>query len=221
MGSKKASSRLPLVLLALFLGYSLYQYATTGQVTWLTRVFQSAQTTVGGYAAWPEAGWRKAVDAIEALGTQRESAPTVFDLTGRVVSVADGDTVTVLDDAKTRHKIRLHGIDTPERGQPYYRQAKNALSDRIAGATVGIAVVDQDRYGRTVGVIYHEGKNINVVMVLNGVAWWYRQYAPYDAQLQTAEAEAKTALRGLWQQPDPVPPWDWRRGVRGSSNDRG
>lgn len=210
----KRSSRLPWILLAGFIGYSLYQYTTTGQVTWLTGVFDRVQTTVGGYATRPEAGWRQATDAIESLGAKRESVPETFDITARVVGVTDGDTVTVLEAGSNNRKIRLHGIDTPERGQPHYRQAKNALADMIAGETVGIGVVDTDRYGRTVGVIYFGGQNINVALVRDGHAWWYRQYAQYDRQLQAAEAQAKSAGLGLWQDTDPVPPWEWRRGQR-------
>ncbi len=211
---KLRSNRWSLILLAAFLGYSVYQYTTSGKVDWLTQVFQRIESTVGGYASRPAAGWRGAADAIEALGAQRESIPTTFDITARVVGVTDGDTVTVLEDGSQRHKIRLHGIDTPERGQPHYRQAKDALSNLIAGATVGIGVVDTDRYGRTVGVIYHDKRNINLAMVQDGHAWWYRKYAQYDRQLQGAEAEARDAKRGLWSQPDPIPPWDWRRQQR-------
>ena len=72
-------------------------------------------------------------------------------------------------------------------------------------------VVDTDRYGRTVGVIYHDKRNINLVMIQEGHAWWYRKYAQYDRQLQGAEAEARDAKRGLWAEPDPIPPWEWRR----------
>ena len=72
-------------------------------------------------------------------------------------------------------------------------------------------MVDTDRYGRTVGVIYHENQNINLVMVQHGHAWWYHKYAPYDRPLQAAESEAKGAQRGLWALPDPIPPWEWRR----------
>jgi endonuclease YncB( thermonuclease family) len=212
-GNKRSSS-LPWILLASFVGYSIYQYSTTGQVTWLTSTFNNVQSTVGGYATRPEAGWRQAADAIESLGAKRESVPKTFDITARVVGVTDGDTVTVLEDGSNKHKIRLHGIDTPERGQPHYRQAKDALADKIAGKAVGIGVVDTDRYGRTVGVIYFEGQNINVAMVREGHAWWYRKYAQYDRQLQDAESQAQSAGLGLWQQADPVPPWEWRRNRR-------
>lgn len=119
----KRSSRRPWILLAGFVGYSLYQYTSTGQVIWLTSAFDKVQSTVGGYATRPEAGWRQAADAIESLGPQRESLPKIFDITARVVGVTDADTVTVLGGSSTNRKIRLHGIDTPERGQPHCRRA--------------------------------------------------------------------------------------------------
>lgn len=200
-----------LILLAAFLGHSIYEYTTTGKVDWLTNVVQRIDTTVGGNATRPGPGSRQAAEAIETLGAERESIPNNVDITARVVGVTDGDTITVLEDGSQRHKIRLHGIDTPERGQPHYRQAKNALSELIAGATVGIRVVDTDRYGRTVGVIYHDKRNINLAMIQEGHAWWYRKYAQYDRQLQGAETEARKAQRGLWTQTDPIPPWEWRR----------
>ena len=114
------------------------------------------------------------------------------------------------DQVKT--KIRLYGIDAPERDQAYYRQAKDALAGMTAGQTVGVAVVEQDQYGRTVGTIYLDGKNINRAMVQRGYAWWYRRYAKYNRPLQEAEKYAQAQKLGLWSDPDPIPPWEWRRG---------
>lgn len=84
------------------------------------------------------------------------------DLTGKVVRVLDGDTIEILDAGTESHRIRLHGIDTPERGQPFSRAASSALVNRIAGKQVDVAVINTDRYRRTVGVIYFEGQNINL-----------------------------------------------------------
>ncbi len=189
-----------LVILLLAAGVSVYQYLTEGHVTWL-----------GEYATRPEAGWRKAANVIEDLGAAREAIPTNFDITGKVVRIVDGDTVHVFEGEGVQTKIRLHGIDTPERAQPYYRTARDALDEMIAGKQVGVQVIDTDRYGRTVGVIYLDGRNINLAMVQGGHAWWYRKYAKYDRALQEAEKEARAASRGLWADPDSVPPWEWRR----------
>ncbi len=169
------------------------------------------KNTVTGYATRPEAGWKKAADAIEDLGAAVEAVPTEFDITGKVVRVVDGDTVHVFEGGGVQTKIRLHGIDTPERGQPYYRKATDALAGMIAGQEVGVTVVDTDRYGRTVGVIYLNEQNINLAMVQGGYAWWYQRYAKFDRPLQEAERQARAQKLGLWADSDPVAPWEWRR----------
>ena len=132
-------------------------------------------------------------------------------LQGKVISVADGDTISVLDRNNTQYKIRMHGIDTPEREQRYGKAAKNALLAMVDGKTVGIVVLGKDQYGRTDGTVYLDDSNVNLAMVAGGHAWWYRHYAPDDRQLQAAEAKARANKQGLWTQSDPVPPWDWRR----------
>ena len=130
----------------------------------------------------------------------------------KVVKVVDGDTIHILDTDKNRSKVRLHGIDTPERGQPYWRAAREALADMVAGKKVRVTVVDEDRYGRLVGQVHlTDGTNVNVELVRQGMAWWYERYARGDRQLANAQREAREAGRGLWQEPDPMPPWEWRR----------
>ncbi len=191
--------------------FSIYQYATTGKVSWVETVYKSIENRVTGYATRPEAGWRKAADKVEDLSAAREATPTDFEITGKVVRVADGDTLHVFGDG-VKTKIRLYGIDAPERDQAYYSQAKDALAGMTAGQTVGVAVVEQDQYGRTVGTIYLDGKNINRAMVQRGYAWWYRRYAKYNRPLQEAEKYAQAQKLGLWSDPDPIPPWQWRRG---------
>ncbi len=128
----------------------------------------------------------------------------------RVVAVSDGDTLTVLHE-QTRVRIRLHGIDAPETGQEYGSRAKQLASSLAFGEAVEVRVRDTDRYGRTVAdVILPDGRSLNREMVAAGMAWWYRKYAPDDGVLVRLEAEARAAGRGLWSQPDPVPPWSWR-----------
>jgi len=144
---------------------------------------------------------------------QGDTAPRV-DLTGRVVRVADGDTVTLLDRSNTQHKVRLYGIDTPERNQPYGKAAKNALVGLINNRPVEVVVVTKDSYGRTVGTLYRDGVNINEAMVAAGYAWWYQYFAPHERALQEAEQQAREQRLGLWADPHPVPPWDWRRSRR-------
>lgn len=124
----------------------------------------------------------------------------------------DGDTLTLLK-GRIQVRVRLHGIDAPETGQDFGSRAKQAASDLVFGQTVTVHPHEIDRYGRTVAdVILPNGRSLNREMVGQGMAWWYRAYAAYDAPLASLEARAKGARRGLWSQPDPVPPWAWRRG---------
>ncbi|MEZ5571875.1 MAG: thermonuclease family protein [Halioglobus sp.] len=199
----------------LLLGFSLFQYLSTGSVSWPGQVLRQATQALGEFATRPEAGWRRASDTLEELGASREAetAPA-FDLTGRVVRVADGDTVSVLDEHNKQTKVRLYGIDSPERDQPYGNAAKRVLLDRVSQQQVGVVVVTRDSYGRTVGTLYHKGDNINLAMVASGYAWWYQHYAPYEHSLALAEQQAREQHLGLWQDPDPVPPWEWRHSKR-------
>ena len=132
--------------------------------------------------------------------------------TARVIGVSDGDTLTVLS-GKTQTRIRLHGIDAPETGQDYGSRAKQVASKLVFGKLVTVRPVDKDRYGRTVAeVILPDGRSMNREMVGQGAAWWYKEFAPADGRLARLEAEAKASRRGLWNQPNPVPPWMWRKG---------
>ena len=128
-----------------------------------------------------------------------------------MVRIADGDTLTLLDAHNTQHKIRLHGIDTPERGQPFGNAAREALEALVAGQPIEVAIQDTDRYGRTVGTVYRNGQNANLALVRGGWAWWYERYARNDESLAQAQREAQAARRGLWQDSSPIPPWEWRR----------
>ncbi len=144
--------------------------------------------------------------------TEKEPAPAVVgQFSGKVVGVADGDTITVLHSGKGE-RIRLHGIDCPEKRQAFGNRAKQFASALVFGKTVTVSVLDVDHYGRTVGeVILPDGRVLNHELVKGGLAWWYRRYAPDDGTLAQLEADAKAAKRGLWADPDPVPPWEWRR----------
>lgn len=202
-------------LLFLVVGISLLQYLNTGSVSWPTDVFRSITGSVGDYTQRPEAGWRRATEKLEEIGASKEGQPPPdFDLTGRVVRVADGDTVSILDMNKQQHKVRLYGIDTPERDQPFGIAAKKALAARVADRNVGVVIVETDNYGRTVGTIYLDEVNINASMVADGYAWWYQFYAPNNPELKVSEETARDKGLGLWSEPRPIPPWDWRRGRR-------
>lgn len=133
---------------------------------------------------------------------------------GKVVAITDGDALTLLVDRR-EVKVRLADIDTPERGQPFGTRAKQALSDLTYGRQARVVVVDVDRRGWTVGRVYVDATDVNAELVREGYAWVYRKYAE-DPKLYDLEEEARKAERGLWTHPGPVPPWEWRRGVRSS-----
>jgi micrococcal nuclease len=137
------------------------------------------------------------------------------DFSGRVVGVTDGDTIKVLHNGKAE-RIRLHGIDCPEKGQPFGTKAKEFTSALVFGKTVTVHVTDMDRYGRTVAdVILPDGRVLNRELVAAGLAWWYRRYAPHDRILERLEAKARAARKGLWVDPKPIPPWCWRNRQKG------
>jgi len=134
-------------------------------------------------------------------------------LEGKVVKISDGDTLTLLTSSSQQIKVRLAGIDTPERKQPFGNKAKQALANLAFQKQALIEVEAKDRYGRTVGVVFVDGLNVNAELVKQGMAWVYRKYTD-DKRLYTLESEAKQAKRGLWLDENPIPPWEWRRGRR-------
>jgi endonuclease YncB( thermonuclease family) len=134
-------------------------------------------------------------------------------LTGKVVSVHDGDTLRVLDAAGTQHKVRLQGIDAPETKQAFGTKARNRLADLTLGKAVTVRVHGRDRYGRTLGTVEAAGQDVNRRMVADGMAWHYARYSK-DAGLARAERDARAAGRGLWADKAPVAPWTWRAGER-------
>lgn len=136
------------------------------------------------------------------------------DFTGKVVAVADGDTITVLRD-RVQVKVRLVEIDAPEKAQAFGNRSKQALTALVHGQEVRVVEHGLDKYQRTLGRIFRGDLDVNAEQVRQGMAWVYRQYAK-DASLYQIEAEAKAERRGLWRDPEPVPPWEWRREKRDS-----
>lgn len=137
-------------------------------------------------------------------------------LAGRVVGVLDGDTIMVLSTGNRQTRVRLAQIDAPEKRQDYGQASKRALSAWVYGKRVEVEVADVDRYGRSVGRVLIGGIDVNLEQVRAGMAWVYRQYA-HDPAYFSAEDDARTARRGLWSQPNPEPPWDFRHKTRGPS----
>jgi endonuclease YncB( thermonuclease family) len=146
------------------------------------------------------------------------AVPTAFadTLTGKVVRVVDGDTIYVLDASRSQHKIRLAGIDAPERNQPYGNASRKHLAALVAGRQVRIEYQKYDRYGRIVGKVIVDGTDACLEQVKAGFAWHYKKYqdeqTPQDRQLYAAaEEQAREKQIGLWKDKNPIAPWDWRR----------
>lgn len=133
-------------------------------------------------------------------------------LEGKVVKVADGDTFTLLVD-KEQHRIRLYGIDAPETkgGQPYSQKSKDCLATMIAGKTVTVNIMDTDHYGRYIGLVSTSSiKDVNLEMLKAGMAWHYSYYDKTPAY-QKAQDLAKKSRIGLWKDPSPINPYEWRK----------
>ena len=140
-------------------------------------------------------------------------------LTGRVVGIADGDTFTLLDATNTQHKIRLAGIDSPEKSQPFGQACKKSLSDMAYDRVATVESSKLDRYGRTIGKVLMNGQDVNLEQIRRGCGWHYKKYQneqSLDDRLSynSAEVSARASRVGLWSDNDPMPPWDWRNARR-------
>ena len=133
---------------------------------------------------------------------------------GMVVGVSDGDTIKVMGAHNKQVKIRLYGIDCPEKSQALGKKAKQFTSDMVYGKIVEVDPVTVDRYGRTIALVYDtDGKSLNEELVRAGFAWVYTRYCDWAIceTWEGLEAEAREAKLGLWRDPDPIPPWEFRR----------
>ncbi|MRR50333.1 MAG: nuclease [Rhodocyclaceae bacterium] len=170
---------------------------------------------------------RLAISLLTAASLFPPQAAIAETLLGRIVSITDGDTVTVLDPTNQQHKIRLMGIDAPEKAQPFGSRSQQNLGALLFGRDVAVEWNKRDRYGRIVGKIMVAAQGCNdpqcpkdvdsgLEQIKIGLAWWYQQYAreqtPTDrASYEQAEFMAKTQRLGLWADRNSIPPWQWRR----------
>lgn len=171
---------------------------------------------------------RHGLDAARAAKRQQSGGPTLMwrvvvaaalfvlcacvhaqGFSGRVVRVIDGDTIVVLVDRQQVH-VRLAQIDAPEHNQAWGTRSKQQLAALVARSDVTVVSVGLDRYGRTIGEVFVGRDDVNRDMVAAGMAWAYRRYLT-DRSLLVLEQQARSARRGLWADPGPVPPWEWRR----------
>ena len=145
-----------------------------------------------------------------------EKLPTIpagETVTGRCVGVHDGDSITLLIDTpegKRQAKIRLDGIDAPELGQPFSRVSRDGLAKMVFECECAVESRGPDKYGRTIGRVSVDGADVNAAMLDSGLAWHYKKYDS-RAEMAAREEAAKRAKIGLWEERDPIPPWDWRK----------
>lgn len=140
-------------------------------------------------------------------------------VTGKVVGIADGDTLSLLDHRNKRHKIRLQGIDAPEKRQAWGRRSMQDLAALAFHKEVTADCGKVDKYGREICKVLVGDRDVNLAQIESGMAWWYRAYAteqePTDrAEYAAAEGAARSARKGLWSDPNAQAPWDWRRKER-------
>ena len=141
---------------------------------------------------------------------------------GKVVGITDGDTIVVLHDGKGE-KIRLYGIDTPEKRQAFGRKAKLFTSNMVFGKDVRVSPIVKDFYERTVGFVYlQDGRCLNEEIIRAGLAWVYTKYCKKDIcdDWRTLEQLSRQGMHGLWTNPDPVPPWKFRHGKSSTSTQK-
>ena len=131
----------------------------------------------------------------------------------RVVGVHDGDTVTCLDESNQQQKVRLAEIDAPEIGQDYGKVSREALAEMVFGKTVEVDEDGKDRYGRWIAHLSVNGVDVNRQMVAGGNAWHYEDYSR-DTSLAALQSQAQARRLGLWAQSNPIPPWDFRKGLQ-------
>lgn len=146
----------------------------------------------------------------KAATTTAKAVPTEYLAT--VIRVSDGDTIVIRTADYEDIKIRLYGIDAPESGQDGGDVATAFLAP-LQGQTVKIIEMATDRYSRTVALVEHNGQSVNLALVAEGHAWHYPQYCKAQGvcpKIEAAETKAREDKRGLWQDKEPVPPWEWR-----------
>jgi endonuclease YncB( thermonuclease family) len=166
----------------------------------------------GSQFCWQHGGaaQSKVGDSVSAKKALAKKDAVAAEIAGRIVGVADGDTVTILDAAKVQHKIRLDRIDAPEKKQAFGEKAKQHLSEMVFGKDVRVEYTSKDRYGRILGIVRVDGRDINLQMIKDGFAWHYKHYDKTPSYAQ-AEVEAREAKKGLWVDANPIAPYDFRK----------
>lgn len=131
-------------------------------------------------------------------------------LRGKIIRVSDGDTVVLLDSTNTQYRIRLDGIDCPEKGQPFGRKATDFVKELTTGKEIIVKWEKKDRYKRILGVVYADGVNVNKELLKNGLAWHYKHFNQ-DKELAELEQQARDKKLNIWSEKNPIEPYQWRK----------
>ncbi|MBT1702222.1 thermonuclease family protein [Chryseosolibacter indicus] len=135
------------------------------------------------------------------------------EITGSVTAIADGDTFTLLTPANKQIRVRLYGVDAPEKGQDFHNVSKQYLSDLIFKKKVVVKQINKDRYKRVVGIVTVEGINVNEALLKKGLVWHYTQY-DNNKEWAKLELKARKEKKAIWSMPNPTPPWNYRKKKR-------
>lgn len=153
---------------------------------------------------------RKKITAVSLLFLTALATAAGDQIGGTVIKISDGDTI-IISTGKEQLKIRLNGIDCPERSQAFGRKAKQFTANMVFRKKVKVITHGLDTYGRIIGDVHcKDGRSLNKELVKAGLAWWYRRYAPDNRELAALEASARKAGRGLWADKNPTAPWEFR-----------
>ncbi|MCC9166921.1 thermonuclease family protein [Pontibacter harenae] len=198
-----------LFILTLFAGISCNQDKNRAR-----EEFRERQAATRRESTVPEVAQETSeIETAPATPSEAEEERPTTTASDKVIGVKDGDTMELLQNGQSV-TVRLYGVDAPEKNQDYGQRAKQFASDLVFGKEVQLIVHNKDRYGRTVGTIkLLDGRSLNEELVKNGFAWHYKAYSK-DKNLENLEADARRFKRGLWQDPNPTPPWDFRKGKR-------
>lgn len=155
---------------------------------------------------------------------KREVEPEILD-GYQVLKVSDGDTINIQKVENRKFvgeilRIRMYGMDAPEKTQDYGSESRQALEKLVTGKNLSVEVKNKDRYGRTVAIIYADGKNVNEEMVKTGNAWWYQEYAKKDAQFEEYQENAKQKKLGLFSRKGYTEPWNYRKEKKAAASSR-
>jgi len=176
-----------------------------------------------------------AIAGVLLLSPAAHAKEPIRTIEGTVIKVSDGDTINVQDSLGTKVKVRLYGIDAPETeksnkktghiskpGQTYGEEAYQALLSKVYRKNVKLDIMDIDKYKRSVGIVWLNGRNINQEMVAEGYAWAYRKYLdrPHASEYIDLEDQARSKRLGLWEQNNPQPPWELRRSLKKGKHGR-